>query len=367
MESLHNAEVKIERQLHNGSDIKAASQLLDEFQKNPQLAMQLVKSESIRAQYADDKFHVGVAQNGDVFIYNKDESNGMYAGHMPGDGAVRQAQAPAPLPPLKEVYVAPSPPAVPLQESVPLSLPAETAAGRPGPHIPFPIDIGVEDGTLHIGLNAFGLGKAGIELGEHTGGYAGSDVLRTEAHGDFDLSPSHIGPSARWTVLDGHLTAGEARVGIDPRCHGADIGGSVDAEAFDSNVTAGGGAALELGHHVGPKAGAYAAVGPFDAGANGYANLSDRGIQAGADGKVEAQHVLSVQDKTRAGLGAANEAYSDAGLTVGDDGRMSVGAGVYRDFSPNVYGRVGNARLGLGANPAAAWRTAPNYYDDPNS
>lgn len=366
VESLHNAEVKIERQLHNGSDIKAAGMLLDEFDKNPQLAMQLVKSESIRAQYANDKFHVGVTKSGDVMIFNADETNGIYAGHMPSEIAAQPA--PQSLPPLKEVYVAPRPEPVPLQETAPPP-PAETATYPPaygsrqdsGVHIPFPIDIGVESGELHIGVNILGLGKGGVEFGDHNGAYVGSDVLRTEFHGDLDLNSQHVGPSGTWKVLDGHVTAGRVQAGFTPNSDGVGLGGRVDAEAFDGAINAGGGGAMQVGRVFGPQADVYGQVGPLDAGANAHADLSNRGLQAGVDGNAEAQHVINVQAKGRAGLGAANQAYGDAGFTFFDQGRLSAGAGIYPQFSPDVYARVGDGSLGIGANPAQAIRTAPNY------
>ena len=363
MDSLHKKEASLDRDLHSGNAIKAAITLQDELQKNPQEALQLVKSELCRAGYANDKNHVGIMQNGDLMIYNKDNSVGYYAGTLP-DGLRQQAlnmnepgraeSAPPQLVPHNQEAVAqPAQVATPGYQGQPYEYQQQR---QPGYHVPFPIDIGVEDGSLHVGLNVLGLAKGGIMLGEHNRGYVGSDVAQTEISAGVDLNSSHIGPAADWRVLDGQLTEGKARVGITPGRSGINVGAGFETDALGHTIGTGGSAGAEIGQRVGPHVNGYVFAGPANVSADGFANLSDRGLRTGADADVSAQPAIGVHAKARAGLGQRNEAHVDAGANIGDNG-VAAGAGLYPQLHPDLYARAnsGDDAAGVGLNPARAW------------
>jgi hypothetical protein len=364
MDSLPKTEAKLDHELHNGDAVNASMTLRHEMQTNPQEALTLIKSELVRNAYSNDKSHVTVAANGDVFVNDKD--CGLYAGTLsqqqmsqlsevqPPPPAVRPA-APPPLAPLPVREVKPLPQPVPLQSDA-QGQPYEYQQPRqPGVHIPFPIDVGVEDGSLRLGVNILGLAKGGITLGEHNRGYVGSDLARTEVSAGVDLSPNHVGPAADWTVIGGVVTQGNARVGIDPTGSGIDLGAGVNATALAGTLGAGGHAGAELGRRVGPHANGYVYAGPAAVSADGYGNL-DRGLRTGADADVSIQPVVGVHGKVRAGLGARNEAHADVGANLGDNG-ISTGAGLYPQLRPDLYSRAysGPRHAGVGLNPPRAW------------
>ncbi len=377
----HNKELRLDKDLHNGKAIHAAVSLLNEFDTKPQEALALIRREMNKPQVAgkEDKLHIGIQANGEVFVWDKDERNGIYAGKIPANlrdcpsakapveaspvvaapTEVPVAKAEAPLPPVVESKPAELPPVVEAKPEQVASGPQTYEYQQPhhrGFHIPMPIDIGVRDGSLHLGVNILGLVKGGVSLGEKNRGYVGSDALKTEVSAGVDLNKNHIGPAGDWNVLDGALTKGSARVGITPGQERINIGAGADASAFGESVGAGGHGGVELGQRLGPHADAYAHVGDAKAAVDGYANLSDQGLQAGATGDVGAQPYAGVHAGGKFGLGAKNEAHADVGTNIGDNG-LSAGAGIYPQFHPDVYvqGYAGEKEAGVGLIPARAW------------
>ena len=362
-QQFQHSEARLDHDLHAGNQIHAAASLLHEFEHKPHEALALIKHEMKKNSHCD-KNSIGIEANGDVFIWNKEHNSGVYAGNIP---ASRRGEF---LPPAQKAPVeAPAP--RPVVEAPPAALPPPPPeqATAPGPqsyeyqephhrgfHIPFPIDIGVHNGSLHVGVNVLGLVKGGVMLGEKNRGYVGSDALQTEVSAGVDLNKNHIGPAGDWRVLNGAITEGRARVGITPHHDGINIGAGADASAFGHNIGAGGAAGLEAGQKLGPHADGYAYVGKAEADASGSANLSDQGLQARANVNAGAEPYVGAHVGARAGLGAKNEAHADAGVNVGDNG-VSAGAGVYPQFHPDVYvrGHAGDSESGVGLIPLRAW------------
>lgn len=361
----------LDKDLHKGKADHAAALLLDEFQSDPSQALALVKSEMSRQSQGSnrDKLHINVENNGDVVIWDRGEKNGRYAGNVPEDMRAQFTQKQA---------KAEAPAAVRADERTP-QMRAEARYQSPGPqsyeysqprrkgfHIPCPIEFGVKDGSVRLGLNIFGLAKGGVMLGAKTRAYAGSDALNTVASAGVDFNKNHIGPAAGWRVLGDSVTSGSAKVGITPNADGINIGGGADAHVFGKTVGAGGHGGLEIGNKFGPKADAYTHVGEAKVGANAYANLSEQGIQAGGDTDIGAQPYAGVHAQARAGLGAVNEARADVGTNIGDNG-ISAGAGLYPQVHPDVYVKAysGDRSAGVGLNPGRAWWQKTNNDDIP--
>lgn len=388
---VHNKEVKLDHDLRDGDKTHAAVSLLREFEQNPQEALALIKREMKRHdQRGDrDKLHLGIQNNGDVIVWDKGERSGYFAGSIPAElrDQVMPAKPAAEAPALPDVQTnaqlpadtqAPIPAADAAQPAVPAAPEAQREIPPPpehkeGPqsyeyeqphqkfHIPCPIDIGVRNGSFHLGVNIFGLVKGGVSLGERNRGYVGSDVLKSEVSAGVDLNKEHIGPAGDWHIAGDNVTAGSARVGITPMPDGIRIGAGVDASAIGRHVGAGGHGGLEMGNQFGPDAGAYAHVGPAEAAASGYAKLSDQGLQAGTTTDVGAQPLVGVHSQTRVGLGSKNEAHADVGANLGDNG-ASAGAGIYPQLHPDVYirGYSQERAGGAGLNPPRAWS---EYYE----
>lgn len=372
MDSLHKKEARLDHDLHVGNSIHASIALQDEFKNNPREALAMIQRQMLcpGRVTSQDKNHLEIAANGDVFVQDNNRT-GYYAGHIPEALRAEFAKVlPAPgrqteAAPAAAYSAAPRPEQYSAQQSVargPEGQPYEYQQPRqPGFHIPFPIEIGVHGGSLQLGVNAFGLAKAGVTLGAQNRGYIGSDVARTEVSAGVDLNENHIGPAADWRVLDGGLTSGRARVGVTPRDSGIDLGAGVDATALAGTIGTGAHGGVEVGRRVGPHADGYGYVGPAGVSADGYGNLSDRGLQAGADADVSVQPVVGVHGKGRVGLGRRNEAHADLGANVGDNG-VSGGAGIYPQFHPDIYARAhsGSDQAGVGLNPVRAWNRTGN-------
>lgn len=352
----------LDKDLHKGKADHAATLLLDEFQSNPTQALALVKSEMSRQSQSPthDKLHINIENNGDVVIWDRGEKNGRYAGNVPENMRAQftqnqtQADAPSAVR-ANERYQSPGP------QSYEYSQPRHK-----GFHIPCPIEFGVKDGSVRLGLNIFGLAKGGVMLGAKTRAYAGSDALNTVASAGVDFNKNHIGPAAGWRVLGDSVTSGNAKVGITPNKDGINIGGGADAHVFGKAIGAGGHGGLEIGNKFGPKADAFTHVGPAKVDASGYANLSDQGLQAGGDTDIGAQPYAGVHAQARAGLGAVNEARADVGTNIGDNG-VSAGAGLYPQVHPDVYVKAysGDRSAGVGLNPGRAWWQKTNSDDIP--
>lgn len=348
----------LDKDLHKGKADHASALLLDEFQSNPDQALALVKSEMARQSQSPnkDKLHIAVENNGDVVIWDRGEKSGRYAGNIPENMRAQLMDNKAPAAVQAEArYQSPGP------------QPYEyTQPRHKGFHIPFPIQIGVHDGSLRLGVNILGLAKGGVMLGAKTRAYAGSDALNTVASAGVDFNKDHIGPAAGWRVLGDNVTSGSARVGITPNKDGINIGGGADAHVFGKAIGAGGHGGLEIGQKFGPKADAFTHVGPAKVDASGYANLSDQGLQAGGDTDIGAQPYAGVHAQARAGLGAVNEARADVGTNVGDNG-ISTGAGLYPQVHPDVYVRAysGDKSAGVGLNPGRAWWNKADSNDIP--
>jgi hypothetical protein len=334
MDALHKTEVKFDRELHNGKAVDASINLQNEFEKNPQEALAIIQREQRRESTPGnhDKSTISVAANGDVFVYDQDHA-GLYAGSIPKDMMALQAQAPR-----SAEQPTPLAPPLPLTAD---NVPPPGAVAPPhhqGFHIPFPIDIGVHDGSLQLGVDLLGLVKGGVTLGEQNRGYVGSDVLRSEVSAGVDLNARHIGPAADANLFNGDLLDGHARVGVDPHPHGIIVGGRGDINAFNGTVQAGGHGGVELGRRVGPDAGGYAYVGPVGAEANGHAYLSKQGFRAGVHAEAKAGQVAGVAADSQVALGTRNEAHIDGRTNLGRNG-TAAGIGLYDSMRPGAYVR----------------------------
>jgi hypothetical protein len=333
MDALQRTELKFDRELHNGNSVNASINLQNEFEKNPREALAIIQREQRRESTPGnhDKSTIGVAANGDVFVYDQDHT-GYYAGSIPQDmmappaAAPRSAEQPIPL----------APPLPPTADTVPP--PGAVPPPERGFHIPFPIDIGVHDGSLQLGVDLLGLVKGGVTLGEQNRGYVGSDVLGSEVSAGVDLNARHIGPAADVSLINGDLLDGHARVGIDPHPHGITVGARGDLNAFDGTVQTGTHAGVEFGRRVGPDAGGYAYVGPVGAEANGHAYLSNQGLRAGVHAEAQAGRVAGVAADTQVALGTRNEAHIDGRTNLGRNG-VQAGIGLYDSMRPGAYVR----------------------------
>jgi hypothetical protein len=330
---LQKTEAKFDREFHSGDTINASINLQTEFEKNPREALAIIQREQRRESTPgnQDKAKITVTANGDVFVYGADQDK-LYAGTIPKDMMAPAAQAAPPV----EQPVPPAPPLPPTADVVPQGG-AVPPADR-GFHIPFPIDIGVRDGSLHLGVDLVGLVKAGVTLGGQNRGYVGSDVLGSELSAGVDLNGRHIGPAADVTLLNGDLIDGHARVGIDPGPRGAFIGGRGDVTALDETVQAGTHGGLQLGRRNGPDAGAYGYVGPVGAEANGHAYLSGQGLRAGVHAETQAGPIAGAAVDSQVAVGTRNEAHIDGRTNLGPQG-VETGIGLYDSLRPGAYVR----------------------------
>jgi len=224
-------------------------------------------------------------------------------------------------------------------------------------HVPFPITAHTEDGKrLRLGVNILGLVKAGVTLGDHTGGYAGSDILRTDVRAGVDFSKEHVGPVAAWSVVDGKVTQGSARVGITPGDNEARIGAGVDMQAIGGVFNTGHHAGLELGDKFGPYADTHTSVGPGGVAGAADVNLSDAGLRTHANAGVGIDRAIGVEGQARAGIGAENEAHGDVRAYLGDNA-VSFGAGLYPQVRPDAYVREQTAtdEKGAALYPPRTW------------
>jgi hypothetical protein len=341
MDALQRADHKFDLELHNGDVINASINLQNEFENNPKEALSIIQREMQResAPGNNDKSTIGIASNGDVFIYDQDHT-GYYAGTVPQEmreqppQTTSAAQASAPTDqtagaPPAAASAAPSDQSFHPQDVPPP--PSENAF-----HIPFPIQIGIHNDSLQLGVDIFGLADGGVTLGAQNRGYVGSDIAQTQVSAGVDINQDHIGPAADVNLLNGQLLNAHARVGLDPRPDGVTFGARVNADAIGQIVQVGGHAGAELGRRTGPAAGGYAYVGPVGADANGYANVSDQGFRAGAGGDVGAQPAIGLHAEARTALGAKNEAHVDADTNIGESG-LRAGVGLYPQFQPGGY------------------------------
>lgn len=329
MDALHRTEQKFDRELRDGKCVDASINLQQEFQKNPKEALAIIQREQQRESNPNnkDKATIGVGANGDVFVYDQNHT-GYYAGSIPKEFLPQQAAAPQ----TSDQPTQLAPPAPPPAEQAPAPAPIQ----HEGFHIPSPIDIGVHDGSLQIGVNILGLAKGGITLGEQNRGYVGSDLLKSEVSAGVDLNERHIGPAADINLIDHKLLDAHGRVGATPTRDGVILGGRADASAIDGLVQAGGHGGAELGRKIGPDAGGYAYVGPARAEANGHATISDQGLRAGVSGRARVEYVAGVATGAQVGLGTRNEAHVDANVSVADSG-VRGGLGLYPQLRPDVY------------------------------
>jgi len=333
MDAQQKIERKFDHELRDGKSVDASIGLQHEFEKDPREALAIIQREQKKESDPNnkDKSTISVAKNGDVFVYGSDHA-GYYAGSIPKEFLAKQgpatqvAEQPTPLAP---------PPGSPGDSAAAGQAPAP-GQGDSGFHIPSPIQIGVHDGSLQLGVNLFGLIKGGITLGEQNRGYVGSDVLKSEVSAGVDLSGRHIGPAVDANLLNGDLLDGHGRVGIDPMRHGAIIGARGDANALGGIIQAGGHAGAEVGPQFGPDAGGYGYLGAAGAEANGQAKLSSKGIRAGVTGQVGAEPYAGVATGAKVAIGTRNEAHVDARTHVGSEG-INGGIGLYKQLRPGAY------------------------------
>ena len=333
MNALQRTEHRFDRELHNGNCVEASINLRREFDKNPEEALAIIRHEQDREldqsrkgnPNGKDKATIGIEAGGNVFVYDSAHV-GYYAGTLANfygnTSPTSAAEQPIPLAP---------PPPAPLEQS-----PYPLQRHSDGLHIPMPIEIGVHNGSLQVGVNIFGLAKGGITLGEQNRGYVGSDILKSEVSAGLDFSARHIGPAADLNLIDHKLLDAHARVGITPTRDGVLLGGRGDATALGGLIGAGGHANAEVGRRVGPDAGGYAFVGPAGAEVNGNANLSDQGLRAGFTGKTGVDHLASVATRAKLGIGTRNEAHVDGYLDVAPHGIRS-GVGLYPQLRPELF------------------------------
>jgi hypothetical protein len=227
-------------------------------------------------------------------------------------------------------------------------------------HVPFPITARVEEGKrLRLGVNILGLVKGGVTLGDHTGGYAGSDVLRTDVRAGVDFSKEHVGPAAEWRVVDGKVTEGRARVGVTPGDNEARIGAGVDVKAIGGVFNTGHHAGVEVGDKFGPYADTHTSVGPAGYATAADVNLSDAGLRTHANAGVGIDRAIGVEGQGRAGIGRENEAHGDVRAYLGHNA-ISVGAGLYPQVRPDAYVRVETetGEKGAALYPPRTWNTS---------
>ncbi len=320
-------ESKLNHDLTHGSQIDAAMVLLDEVHRNPEEFRALVKRsmDMPESQQASAKFHINVAENGDVFVWDQGEHSGIYAGH---DDSFKAPPAPADVPaaaaPVADV--APAPLAPPPSE-VPSSAAIEAPPAPASPHAmysqrvdssyrPAPavcnaprefhglnlglIRIGVYDHkSFGAGVNAFKLGGADGMIGGHTGVDARVGFSKLGACGSAGLDIDQNGLQPR---VSGHANVVDL------------IGGGGEAGAvLGSNSAVYGNASAEvLGVH---------------GGVSEVVTADDRGLSGTHYADAGFLNVIDVNHKAHAEISEDSKVGSSAGVRIGPAG-IEAGAGV---------------------------------------
>jgi hypothetical protein len=132
----------------------------------------------------------------------------------------------------------------------------------------FPIRLRANDQGVAIGLNAFGLAEAGLQLGARTGPYAGSAVFGSYASAGLDVRSDpygrrvEIGPGAGYTALYG-LSGADAglRASFTPQSIG--FTGDARAQMFNGQLGFGSRSGLDIGGYgIAPRYDGYTQFGP---------------------------------------------------------------------------------------------------------
>lgn len=237
-------EKKLNRDLEHGTQIDASMLLLDEVHRNPEEFKALVKRsmDLPDSEKAASKWHLNVDKNGDVFVWDSTEHNGIYAGTAkdlapkpdcpapPAKPADAQAAAPAPLP-VEAVNLPPASPA--LDAPPPLPAPAPMYAEHvESPHRP-PLAVcnnehtfkGLNLGLIKIGVydnHSFGAGvnigiaKADGMIGQHTGvdARAGLPILGACGSAGVDIDERGLQPAVAGRANVANLVGGGAEAGV---------------------------------------------------------------------------------------------------------------------------------------------------------
>jgi hypothetical protein len=333
-------ETKLNHDLEHGQQVDTSMLLLAEVHKNPEEFRALVKRsmDMPESQKASAKFHLNVDKNGDVFVWDPTEHNGMYCGHddsfkAPADVPPAPAAAPAPI-----ADAAPIPLAAPSDAPAPAQAQIEAPPAPASPHAmysprvdspyrPAPavchaprefqglnlglIKIGVYDHkSFGVGVNAFGLAGADGMIGGHTGVDARAGFSKLGACGSAGLD------------IDQN--------GLQPR---------VSGHANVVDLVGGGG---DVGAVLGPNSGVYGNASAEVLGAHGGVSEvvtgDDRGLAVTHYADAGFLNAIDVNHKAHAEISEDSKVSSSAGVRIGPAG-IEAGAGVQTEGDTRIAPR----------------------------
>lgn len=370
-----NVEHQLNKDLANGHEIKAASLLLDEFGKNPEEARALVKR-AMALPSSDTLLHLNIDKNGDIFVWDSTEHNGIYAGHAedlipkqdcpPAAPPVADVPPPAaPLPPASDVP--PPPPPLPAPEQIPhpeVPAPAVCVADHKfqGLNLGL-VRLGVFDHkSFGVGVNV-GIAKADGMIGGHTGVDArvGLPTLGACAAGGMDVNDTglHAGGKARVNVANIVGGGAETAVGLGPvsyaraeadgEAFGAHASSETSVVANDQGVFANHSAEAGYLNWVGVSNKAHANIsGDSSAGSSAKVYVGPASIETG--GGVETDNNTVVRSGGYLDFGSGTQHGTLHGeVQVGPSGdvRGSIGATNHDDANPSDW-QSGTVQAGVG-------------------
>jgi hypothetical protein len=357
-----NVEHRLNKELATGQDINAASLLLSEFAKNPEEAKALVKR-AMALPNSDTLSHLGIDKNGDIFVWDSSEHNGIYAGHAPDlvpkpdcAAAPTAADVPPPAaavppPPLEASDVPPPPP--PVSERI------------PHPEIPAPA-VCVTDHTFQ-GLN---LGLVRLGVYDHKSFGVGVNVGIAKADG---MLGGHTGVDARVGLPTlGACGAG----GLDINQAGLHAGGKVRVNV--ANIVGGG---VETGAGLGPVSYARAEADGEAFGAHASTETSvvanDQGVFANHAAEAGYLNWVGVSNKAHANISADSSAGSsvrgyvgpasiETGGGVETDNNTVVRSGAYLDFGSGTQHGTLHGEVQVGPSADVRGSIGATNHDDAN-
>ena len=334
-------ETKLDSDLQKGSSIRAAGLLLDEVHRNPDEFKALVKrSMALNDSGSNAVNHLNIDKDGNVFVWDATEHNGIYAG-------TDKSLAPTPIappvpPPAEAASLQPAPPTVESAQAPMQAPPAEVpppapmyqgrveSSSRPQEAVcaaPHKFD-GLNLGVLRIGVydkHSFGLGgnigiaRADGMIGKHTGvdGRVGLPNLGACAQAGVDIDENGVHGSA----------------------------------AVKANVADVVGGAVEVGADLGPTSGAYASAEGEALGAHSKVSevvtADDRGLSATHTADVGFLNVVGADSRAHAELSADSKVSTSAGVYVGP-ASIETGGGVETNgntvINPRSYLDFGSGR-----------------------
>lgn len=381
-----STEKKLAKDLKQGRDIDAACILLDEVHKNPEEFRALVKRSMAMPDSANG-VHLNVAKNGDVFVWDKTEHRGIYAGtdlslapkpDCPQPVANVAPPADAPPAPVAAADIPPAPAALPPTEIVdPTMADRRPAIPRDAVEEPrgFKGDARPPQATCAEEHDFKGLNLGLIRIGVYDHKSFGAGVNIGIAKGD-GMIGGHTGAEARVGMADLGACAA-AGVDIDER-------GLQPAVKGRLNVANIAGAGAEAGVVLGPNSSVNAGVEGEALGVHAKVKekvtANDQGlggshaVEAGFLDLAGAHHhahaELSEDSRVGTNVGAhIGPASIETGVGVETNRNTVIKPGAYLDFGdgPNHSTIHADAQIGPSADLRGELGVATTNDDHPEN